>query len=275
MELSPQQIKHALEVLLTDSSNKTKNGFQMLKANYHAEDRTISAKGLAKAAGYRNYNTGNEQYGSFAHKICQLANYKPEQHKNGVPIWTYSICNASPNKDKSGHFQWRLKYSVAQVLEELRIVEARVNSNVFDDLDLRKLDLETLSEKEKQSVILSRVGQGVFRTRLIHHWEGCSVTGLDNTDLLIASHIKPWRDCTASEAIDMTNGLLLVPNLDSVFDKGYISFDRQGSILISPQLSPLDAEMLGIDTSMQLRWCYPQHENFLKHHREKIFRKNR
>jgi 5-methylcytosine-specific restriction protein A len=54
--------------------------------------------------------------------------------------------------------------------------------------------------------------------------------------LLKASHIKPWRDSDNAERLDIYNGLLLIPNLDSAFDKGYISFDDGGKIIISDMI---------------------------------------
>jgi hypothetical protein len=41
---------------------------------------------------------------------------------------------------------------------------------------------------------------------------------------LKASHIKPWRDATDAERLDGSNGLLLSPHIDHLFDEGYITF---------------------------------------------------
>ncbi|MEZ8237525.1 MULTISPECIES: HNH endonuclease [Vibrio] len=268
------KIAQALKELSTSSSKKIQNGIKMLKANYRAEDRKITAIQLAKAAGYENYMTGNEQYGSFAHELSLILQHTPEQQKNGVPIWTYTICTAADETNINGHFTWVLKDQVAEALEELKWVTPIAPNNVITDLEMMQAQLDTLSEKDREITIQARIGQGLFRSRLIHHWTSCSVTGFDNTDFLVASHIKPWRDCSASEAIDMTNGLLLTPNLDTAFDKGYISFDRDGLIMLSPQLTSNDVEKLNISPTMKLRWCFPQHDHFLQYHRKHIFRKD-
>ena len=115
----------------------------------------------------------------------------------------------------------------------------------------------------------------MFRETLINHWGGCSVTGHENTDFLIASHIKPWRECNPIEALDMPNGLLLLPNLDKAFDKGYISFHSNGDILLSPQLTKEDCQYLGIISDMKLRWCYPQHEEYLGFHRNNVYKSDK
>lgn len=81
----------------------------------------------------------------------------------------------------------------------------------------------SLSVTEKEVLIKSRIGQGKFRQNLINYWQGCSVTQCDNYPLLMASHIMPWRKADNRQRIDLFNGLLLTPNLDKLFDKGFIS----------------------------------------------------
>ncbi|MFW1372944.1 HNH endonuclease [Vibrio parahaemolyticus] len=272
MDEKTNKIVVALRNLSERKSKKIQNGFEMLKANYRAEGRKITAGKLAKAAGYDNYGTGNEQYGSFAHELCNILGIEPEEIRDGKPIWTFAICDASDEKDRHGYFQWVLKEEVALALEQLEIVSPIVVANVFSELEEKKSDLDVLPQKNREATIQARLGQGIFRERLINHWEGCSVTGIDNTNLLIASHIKPWRDCNPSEALSMTNGLLLLPNIDLAFDRGFISFDKSGEIIFSPQFTQEDASALGISPSMKLRWCYPEHEKFLKYHRDNVFR---
>jgi len=72
----------------------------------------------------------------------------------------------------------------------------------------------------KQTEIETRLGQGRYRIQLIDIWRKCSVTEFDRLDLLIASHIKPWKVSSEKERIDPFNGLLLTPNLDKLFDLG-------------------------------------------------------
>lgn len=261
-----------LKKLMDDTSMKTKNGFKMLKANYRAEGQKITAGKLAEAAGYDNYNTGNEQYGSFAHKISALIGFEPKQRSDGRSIWTFTICDAGEEKDKHGHFQWILKKEVSDALEAIGLVKQITNYDVFEDIKGKEEELQKEPKKSRDAVIKARIGQGLFRERLVNHWEGCAVTNCQNTDFLIASHIKPWRDCNPHEAIDMANGLLLIPNIDRVFDKGFISFESNGEIIISPQLNDKDSQVLGISKSMKLRWCYSQHNHFFEFHRKNVFR---
>ena len=55
----------------------------------------------------------------------------------------------------------------------------------------------------------ARKGQAQFRDAVIAIETKCRVTKISQTDLLIASHIKPWRYCDNKERLDGNNGLLL------------------------------------------------------------------
>lgn len=132
---------------------------------------------------------------------------------------------------------------------------------------------QKLENKEKETVIKARVGQGIFRDWLIKYWGKCSVTKCSKIDILIASHIKPWKDCDNQESINVYNGLLLTPNLDKLFDKGLISFSRNGEILISSELDDKNLEARGIKTKMSLDKIEDKHLKYLDYHREKIFKK--
>lgn len=111
----------------------------------------------------------------------------------------------------------------------------------------------SIDSTEKESIIKSRIGQGVFRQNLIDYWKGCSVTECKTTCLLVASHIRPWRKSDNKQRLDVFNGLLLIPNFDKLFDRGYISFDDNGKIICSVFLSEHDRKIFGIRQSMHLK----------------------
>lgn len=139
-----------------------------------------------------------------------------------------------------------------------------------DDLtcDLKEIMSNSdLTGAERLSRVKTRIGQGAFRANLITYWGGkCSVTRYQNHEVLIASHIKAWRDSTPHEKVSIYNGLLLTPNLDKAFDKGLISFTDTGRIVISNRLS--SPKEFGIDTSMTIS-IEEEHKAFLAHHRKK------
>ena len=126
----------------------------------------------------------------------------------------------------------------------------------------------TLSVTERESIVKSRIGQGEFRDNLIKYWKGCSISSFSHFDLLIASHIKPWKDADNEERIDLYNGLLLLPNYDKLFDRGYISFDKNGVVMYSRYLDVEDRKLLGMDNHVHLLKLEDKHKVFLEYHRE-------
>ena len=144
----------------------------------------------------------------------------------------------------------------------------KFDNDIESDIDVI-LSEDHISETEKSNLIKSRIGQGVFRQRLISFWGGCSVTGYNDPVMLVASHIKPWCVATNAERLDRYNGLLLLPTLDRAFDSGLITFGESGGIMISPQLE--SPELLPVSPAMgvQLR---PMHGEYMKFHRERVYR---
>lgn len=89
--------------------------------------------------------------------------------------------------------------------------------------------------------------------------------------LLKASHIKPWSECVCDdERLDVFNGLLLVPNLDALFDGGWISFDGRGTLIVSSRLDADSRGVLGLRDDMRLKWLANEHRSFLEYHRSRI-----
>ena len=109
------------------------------------------------------------------------------------------------------------------------------------------------NKTERQGLVTSRVGQGYYRRQLLDKWDAkCAVTGVDIRAILIASHIVPWSQSNDEEKLDVNNGILLSPNFDALFDRHLISFENDGSILISTKLSPKDIEALGVSNSVRI-----------------------
>ncbi len=133
-------------------------------------------------------------------------------------------------------------------------------------------DIKGLTGYDIEAVVKARRNQGLFRSLLMDKYDGrCCLCGLDNRYLLVASHIKPWRDSTDKEKVSIHNGLLLCPNHDKLFDSGFISFDDDGRIMISSvELDEKDCKLLNINKDMKIDVSDEQ-KPFLKYHRENIF----
>lgn len=161
-----------------------------------------------------------------------------------------------------------------------------VVTEMLDDAIQKGLEIDAaLDSTIKETVIQARRGQGVFRKNVEVRERACRLTGITNPALLIASHIKPWRVCkTAAERLDGANGLLLTPDADHLFDRGFITFNDDGDVLVSPRVPDDDLRRLGFEQLMRQRsglrqegavwnagsWGAAQNE-YLGYHRSQVF----
>ncbi|MGC4122839.1 MAG: HNH endonuclease [Myxococcales bacterium] len=145
-------------------------------------------------------------------------------------------------------------------------------NKLLESFEAKTAALPKLTEVER--LVVQRVGQDVFREGLLDYWDGrCAVTGLTVRELLRASHVKPWADCaTDAERLDVYNGLLLAVHLDAAFDRGFITFEDDGRIRISPALSADDRRALSVNSALKVRVLEDEHRTYLAWHRAKVFR---
>ncbi|MGH1359913.1 MAG: HNH endonuclease [Burkholderiaceae bacterium] len=132
-------------------------------------------------------------------------------------------------------------------------------------------DLVGLEETERNALRTSRIGQGVFRDGVFRLWGACAVTGYSRPTVLLASHIKPWRDSTNIERLDPHNGLLLQPTIDKLFDRGLVSFDDAGKLIRASSFTTDELAWLGVDPDASLRRLPERTIRYLRYHREYEF----
>ena len=116
-----------------------------------------------------------------------------------------------------------------------------------------------------------RRGQARYKNALMRRWHGkCAVTGIEDRALLRASHIKPFHSCTRKERYDVDNGLLLAAHVDALFDRGLISFDSYGRVLISSLVSKTARRRLGL-SSYVLKGLNDKQSDYLDWHRCHVY----
>lgn len=140
-----------------------------------------------------------------------------------------AFMHRDPGAVKGGNAQKRIRICLNQSISPDQLILHAGDSPPPADVDLHA---PGLTETERKYLSAARVGQGQFRKDLFEVFGGvCPVTGISNPELLIASHIKPWKACTNSERVDSENGILLSAMLDQLFDRGLISFSDSGIML--------------------------------------------
>ena len=149
--------------------------------------------------------------------------------------------------------------------------QGQITPYPFDDLlsDIKRIELDTNipNSTTKQALIDARRGQGRFRAALMKRWgDACAVTGIRQSQLLRASHMKKWSTSDNKERLDPCNGLLISANIDALFDKHVVSFMPDGQMIVSEVVSEHTKKALGLPMSLRLR-LNDSEKAFLDHHR--------
>lgn len=103
---------------------------------------------------------------------------------------------------------------------------------------------------DREASVKLRVNQNFFRKRVLAAYDNrCCVTGIETSELLIASHIIPWSEDVPNR-LNLRNGLCLNALHDKAFDRGLMWIDPDLSIRLSGRLH---ADASGHDSS-GMRW---------------------
>lgn len=122
-----------------------------------------------------------------------------------------------------------------------------VQEQLDDEVERTVAADPALDSTSRTAIIQARRGQGTYRRNVEANEKSCRLTGVTNPALLIASHIRPWRSCeTSSQRLDGMNGLLLTPDADLLFDRGFITFEDDGAVRVSPRFARDDLRRLGL-----------------------------
>lgn len=229
----------------------------ILVAHFYAPDRRLSVLEMAQIAGYKGSRAGSLQYGLLAGRLSEvLGEESPGVDKISI------IGQWDPTPDARGHGGWVMYEELAAALEDVGWVSTEFNEQgeYIGSSDNEFGDTSRFAETE------IRIGQDVFRQKLINYWESCAVTGCTLQEVLVASHMVPWSLSNDQERLDVFNGLLLIPNLDRLFDQHLISFEASGCIHISPSLSAKNLHTLGIHQGMKIHKLDAKHLPYLAQH---------
>jgi len=145
-----------------------------------------------------------------------------------------------------------------------------------DRIEAGILTTEDITETVKETLIKARRGQGKYRELLLGREPRCRITGVDKPEHLIASHIKSWRSANNDERLDPENGFMLTPTIDHLFDKGFISFENTGSILLADVADRDAMERMGVigeGAPTNVGHLRDDQKHYLDWHRESILLK--
>ena len=173
---------------------------------------------------------------------------------------------------------------IGQEVTALSLAAQAVKPVPADDLDYweHKLELDivgdsSVRETERLAIVRARVGQGLFKERVSMIETKCRITGVENPVHLVASHCKPWRDSSNEERLDGENGLLLTPSIDHLFDRGFIGFENNGKLIISPVAHRPSLVRMGVESEqiVNVGGFSSGQKQFLDFHRNSVFLESR
>lgn len=141
-----------------------------------------------------------------------------------------------------------------------------------DSILISEIENTNMVGAEKVALVKVRVNQGVFRDKLLKKYSKCCLCGVSDTAFLTASHIKPWVESNSKEKLDTENGFLLCPNHDKLFDGGWISFNDDGTIIISETLKQTEKVFMNIREDMKIVLS-EKNKKYLKFHRDNVYKK--
>ncbi len=144
----------------------------------------------------------------------------------------------------------------------------------WEERQMQSLATAVLGGTDREALMKARRGQGLFRQNVARIEPVCRITKVSNPSYLIASHIKPWRHASNEERLSGDNGLLLAPQADFLFDRGFISF-ADGRVVVSPVADERSLIKLGLDPDHppEVGGFSAAQEQFLEFHRAEIFRR--
>jgi len=92
----------------------------MLKAHFNAPGKTITATKLAEAAGYKNYNAANMQYGYVGKYLHEEIFVPLKKRKDGTDIFTSALATGEANETTpEKQWKWTMKTEVADAIASL------------------------------------------------------------------------------------------------------------------------------------------------------------
>lgn len=249
---------------------------QIIQILYESDGYVLNAGAIAELLGYSSHaplNLAVSGLGKYIRSEYALTNCPVGS--NGK-IWWWNIVFDGEIAYENGKRKdcWVIKPEMLTAIDELglfkknsRKLSAR-NDILHEQIKAYK-DIANFEGEERKSIIKIRCNQGKIRNIALRKYHKCELCGLQIKPLLIASHIKPWSISNPSEKADIDNIMLLCPMHDALFDKHLITFDDEGKIMINPNITDKEKELLNIN-EQQVVEVNEKRRLYLESHRKEF-----
>ncbi|AVC42745.1 HNH endonuclease [Achromobacter xylosoxidans] len=228
---------------------------------------TANAEEASAPEGYHSWNDSGWRVNVKWEKL--ESPISPKEHWATIGA-LFPAIHSPLRADGSGNLTYLAALSVPLGLRLLELAGTE-NDDAVANVDRDILEQSEAGPTEVERIYQARIGQGTYRKNVIAVESQCRVTGMANVELLIASHIKPWRQSSNQERLDGNNGLLLSPHVDKLFDAGWISFSDQGDLLVGNDGVRNALLVWGINPDSNVGQFNEDQKRYLAYHRETIF----
>ncbi len=166
---------------------------------------------------------------SIAYKLVNFASLDPSLKARGI--------KGASNTSKLDKVIWdeffnnwdELPFESERLLAKINNTSVELLNNIIFN--------EFLKEgKTKEQLVKVRVNQSFFRSSILASYNNtCCITGLNQSEFLIAGHIKPWS-VDEKNRLNPQNGIALNALHDKAFETGLITITTDYKIKVSPIL---------------------------------------
>lgn len=165
-------------------------------------------------------------------EMCNLAHFDSDLSANG-------LANGSKLAKEVYH---KFESNLEELYYQAYQIKQKLAGNQHLDITYDHNDLPEGGDKVRE--VKTRIGQEAFRDVVLNSYGNkCCITGINNPQLLVASHIKPWRvSDPITEKTNPKNGLCLNSFHDKAFDCGLITIDKTFHVIISQNLAKTDMD---------------------------------
>lgn len=165
-----------------------------------------------------------------------------------------------------------LPYESEKLLAKLKRTPIEVLNDIPEE-ELSKIG------RTREAIVKVRVNQTFFRSTILASYnETCCITGIQQRELLVAGHIRPWG-IDEDNRLNPRNGIAINALHDRAFEKGLITIlpnykIKISSILKKQKSKSLDDLFLKYDNrTIFLPKRFLPDKEFLEYHNDKHFQK--
>lgn len=166
---------------------------------------------------------------SVAYKLVNFASLDPSLQARGI--------KGASNASKLDKEIWREFFNNWDELPfESEKLLAKIKNTTVEKLNhIQEIELPK-EGKTREQVVKVRVNQTFFRSSILASYNNtCCITGIQQSELLIASHIRPWS-IDEKNRLNPRNGIAINALHDKAFETGLITITTDFKIKISSLL---------------------------------------